>query len=131
VAWLLAIQVYSGFIWGGFEIAAFSFIFDTTSPQNRATCVAYYNMINGIALISGALLGSAIVRENEVFWSPYLLVFLVSGLLRMVASLLFLPRIREVRTVETIGYSRLFLKVVSSMPTVGVVYGLIPFRKKE
>jgi MFS family permease len=131
VAWLLAIQIYAGFIWGGFEIAAFSFIFDTTSPRNRATCVAYYNIINGVALISGALLGSVIVRENDLFRSPYLLVFFVSGLLRSIASLLFLPRIREVRIVETIGYSRLFLKVVSSMPTMGVMYSLIPFRKKE
>jgi MFS family permease len=131
VAWLMTIQAYAGFIWGGFEIASFSFIFDTTTPQKRATCVAYYNMINGLALISGALLGSAIARMNAVFWSKYLLVFLVSGLLRIVASLFFLPRLREVRSVETIGYSRLFLKVVTSMPTMGLVYGLIPFRKKR
>jgi len=51
--------------------------------------------------------------------------------LRIVASLFFLPRLREVRAVETIGYSRLFLKVVTSMPTMGLVYGLIPFRKKR
>jgi MFS family permease len=130
--WLIAIQAYAGFIWGGFEIAAFSFIFDTTTPRKRATCVAYYNMINGVSLISGALIGSAIVRLNAVFWSKYLLVFLLSGLLRIAASIVFLPRLREVRDVETIGYSRLFLKVVTSMPTVGLVYELIPFwRKRE
>lgn len=129
-AWLIAIQAYAGFVWGGFEIASFSFIFDTTSPQKRATCVAYYNVINGLALIAGAMLGSLIVRSNMVFSSAYLLVFLLSGVLRLAASALFLPRIREVRTVETIGYSRLFLKVVTSMPTMGPVYGLIPFRKK-
>lgn len=129
--WLIAIQVYAGLIWGGFEIASFNFIFDTTSPQNRATCVAYYNMINGAALISGALMGTVIVRMNALFWSPYLLVFLLSGVLRLGASALFIPRIREVRTVEAIGYSRLFLKVVSSMPTFGPVYAIIPFRKKE
>jgi MFS family permease len=131
VVWLIAIQAYSGFIWGGFEIAAFSFIFDTTTPQKRATCVAYYNMINGVALISGALLGSLIVHMNAQFWSPYLLVFLLSGLLRFAASIIFLPKLREVRDVETIGYSRLFLKVVTSMPTVGLVYELIPFRRKR
>lgn len=128
--WLIAIQAYSGFVWGGFEIASFSFIFDTTSSQKRATCVAYYNIINGVALIAGAMLGSVIVSSNAVFWSPYLLVFLLSGVLRLAASALFLPRIREVRIVETIGYSRLFMKVVTSMPTMGPVYALIPFRKK-
>ena len=129
--WLLAIQVYAGFIWGGYEIAGFSFIFDTTTPPKRATCVAYYNMINGIAMISGTLLGSFIVRINDVFSSKYLLVFIVSGLLRFGASFFFLPRLREVRSVETIGNSRLFLKVVTSMPTEGLVYGLIPFGKRD
>lgn len=131
VYWLIAIQAYSGFIWAGFEIAAFSFIFDTTSPAKRATCVAYYNMINGAALISGALLGSLIVHMNSLFWSKYLLVFLLSGILRFTASVIFLPRLREVRTVETIGYSRLFLKMVTSVPTKGLVYELIPFRRKR
>jgi MFS family permease len=131
VGWLMLIQLYAGFVWGGFEISSFTFIFDTTTPQKRATCVAYYNVITGLALISGALLGSVLVRANDVFRSKYLFVFLVSGLLRLAASLVFAPRLREVREVETIGYSRLFLKVVTSMPTEGLVYGLIPFRKKE
>ena len=131
IAWLIAIQAYAGFIWAGFEIAAFSFIFDTTSPRNRTTCVAYYNMINGAALISGALLGSLIVHMNALFWSKYLIVFLLSGILRAITSVIFLPRLREVRHVETIGYSRLFLKMVTSVPTKGLVYELIPFRKKQ
>jgi len=131
ILWLIIIQVYSGFVWGGFEISSFNFIFDTTSPQKRTTCVAYYNLINGLALISGAMLGSTIVRLNDVFFSKYLLVFLLSGLLRFGASLIFLPKLKEVRMVETIGYSRLFLKVVTSMPTEGLMYGLIPFIKRD
>ena len=131
MGYIILIQLYSGFVWGGFEIASFSFIFDTTSPQKRATCVAYYNVINGAALISGALLGTLIVHAHGPFRSPYLLVFLASGLLRFGASLVFVPRLREVRAVETIGTSRLFLKVVSSMPTMGLVYALIPFRKRD
>jgi len=129
--WLIIIQAYSGFVWAGFEIATFSFVFDTTTPQKRATCIAYYNVISGAALITGATLGSAIVSMNEVFASKYLLVFLISGLLRFGASLYFLPRLREVRTVETIGYSRLFMKIVASMPTEGLIYELIPFRKRD
>jgi MFS family permease len=131
VIWLIAIQIYSGFIWGGFEIATVSFIFDITTPQKRATGVAYYNMVNGLALISGALLGSFIVRFNTVFSSPYLLVFLLSGLLRLIASFLFLPRLSEVRAVEEIGYPRLFLKVVFSVPTISLLYELIPFQRRE
>jgi MFS family permease len=131
VSWLIAVQIYSGFIWGGFEIATVSFIFDITTPQKRATGVAYYNMINGAALIIGALFGSLIVRLDLFFSSPYLLAFLASGLLRLGASLIFLPRLSEVRTVEEIAYPRLFLKVVFSVPTISLLYELIPFQRRE
>jgi MFS family permease len=129
VAYLVLIQVYSGFIWGGFEISSFSFIFDTTSPQKRATCVAYYNVLNGMALFSGAMAGSLIARYNNVFWSKYVLLFIVSTLLRYAVSFALLPRLREVRIVEAIPYHALFFKVISTMPTMGLVHNLIPFRK--
>ncbi len=130
VFYLILIQIYSGFIWAGFEISSFNFIFDTTSPQKRATCVAYYNVVNGIALLSGAVIGSIIVKYNSAFWSKYLLVFVISCVLRYAASFIFIPRLREVRPVEDIGYPRLFLKIISTMPARGLVYNLIPFWKK-
>lgn len=95
--------IYLAFTMVNAAVMFFSFIFDTTTPQKRATCVAYY--IKGLALISLALLGSAIARMNEVFWSNYLLFFLMSGLLLIASSLFFLLRLREVQTEETIGYS--------------------------
>ena len=131
VSWLIGVQIYSGFIWAAFEIATVGFIFDITTPEKRVTGMAYYNMFNGLALISGALLGSLIVRLNVFFDSPYLLAFLASGLLRLGASLLFLPRLTEVRPVEEIGYRTLFFKVVFSVPTISLLYELIPFQRRE
>lgn len=127
--YLFCVQVYSGFIWGGFEMSSFNFIFDTTTPQKRATCIAYHNMIHGMALIVGAMLGGVIIRYNTVFRSQYLLVFLISAVLRFSASSFFIPKIREVRDVEKIAYPRLLMKVVSTMPTIGLIYHLIPLKR--
>lgn len=131
VLYLIIIQIYSGFIWAGFEISALNFIFDTTSSQKRATCIAYYNVINGFALLSGSVLGGLIVRYNDVFWSSYLLVFIISFIMRFTASSIFIPKIKEVRPIEVIPYPKLFLKVMSTMPTIGLIYYLIPFRKNN
>jgi len=128
--YLVLIQAYSGFVWSGFELSAFSFVFDATTPKKRATCVAYYNLMNGFALLAGALAGGFLVRHNELFWSKYHLVFLASGVLRLAASLALLPRLREVRKVEVIPYPRLFFKVISTMPASELMLGLIPFRRK-
>ncbi len=131
VSWLIGVQIYAGFIWAAFEIATVSFIFDVTTPEKRVTAMAYYNMFSGAALILGALAGSLIVRLELFFPSPYLLAFLASGLLRLIASIAFLPRLAEVRPVEEIGYPTLFFKVVFSVPTINLLYELIPFQRRE
>ena len=130
IYYLILIQICAGFIWAGFELSAFNFIFDTTTSQKRATVVAYYNVFNGICIFAGSMAGALLVKYNSLFLSKYFLVFLLSGLLRCVASYMFLPRLKEVRIVEPIPYSSLFFKIIRTMPTAGVVFSFIPFRKK-
>lgn len=121
VPYLLLIQFYSGFVWAGFELSSFNFTFDTTTPQRRATCVAYYNVLNGVAILTGAMFGSLIVKYNSVFWSKYLLIFLVSGVIRYAASFIFISKLREVRPVEPIPYHTLLFKIT----TTGAAEGLM------
>ncbi|MFH0875866.1 MAG: MFS transporter [archaeon] len=125
--YLILIQIYSGFVWAGFEIASFKFIYDTTTPQKRPTCVAYYNVLNGIGMFAGAIVGSIILYHNNVFWSSFLLVFLVSSVARLLTTLFFLPRIKEVRHVESISKHELFFNIVTTLPNQGIVHELITF----
>ena len=130
-AWhLVPIQIYSGFVWAGFEISSFNFMFDTTSHEKRATCIAYYNVLNGGSLLLGSVLGSLMVKYSTLFWSKYLIVFLASFALRYVASFVFLPRLKEVRQVESTSYEKIFLNIITSMPTMGIMHRLITFRRK-
>jgi len=129
--YLILIQLYSGFIWAGFDMASFNFIFDSTSPKKRTTCVAYYNVLNGIAILLGAIIGGFIVRYNNLFWSKYFLVFIISFMLRYIASLIFIPKIREVRVVEEISHRKLLLKAFTAMPTRGLIYNIVTLRKKK
>jgi MFS family permease len=126
--YLIMAQVYSGFVWAGFEIASFNYIFDATTPQKRPTCVAYFNVLNGIMIFIGAMLGTLLVKYNNLFWSVYLLVFLVSFILRITVSTLFLPFLKEFRRVENISYKDLMLKVISGMPTMGLMHDIITFK---
>lgn len=128
--YLVIIQAYSGFIWAGFEISSFNFIFDTTSPEKRATCVAYYNILNGIAIFLGAMIGELVISYNSLFWSKYLLVFLLSGVFRGIASAIFVPKLKEVRQVEHIHYHKLLLHIVTATPTTGLIHDLVTIRKK-
>ncbi len=54
--YICLVQAYTGVVWAAFEIASFNFILDVTTPQKRATCVAYYNLLNGLAILTGSVL---------------------------------------------------------------------------
>lgn len=131
VWYLILIQAYSGFIWAGFELASFNFIFDATLPERRATYIAYYNVLNGVGIFLGAVIGSFIVMHNHVFWSIYLFVFLISGILRYVVSFIFVPKLKEVREVEHIHYPELFLKIITNMPEVEAIQSIAPLAKEN
>ena len=115
--YLILIQFYAGIAWAGFELSSFNFVFDTTTPPKRARCVAYYNVINGIMIFLGVTIGSLIVRYNQLFWTKYYLVFLVSGVLRYTVSIIFLPKLREVRKVYDISYNKIFFKLMHMIIT--------------
>ena len=117
VYYIIAIQLYGGMVWGGFELSSFNFIFDTTTPEKRARCVSYFNAINGVMIFLGATLGGFIIKYNQLFWTKYYLVFLISGILRYGVSFYFLPKLREVREVSDISYKKIFLKAADMIMT--------------
>ena len=47
-AYLMLIQIWGGFSWSGVTLSAANFIYDVT-PQKRIRCIAYFNVINGVA----------------------------------------------------------------------------------
>jgi MFS family permease len=130
VLYLIAIQAYSGFAWAGFEVASFNFIFDSTSREKRATCVAYYNVVVGLLIFVGAMLGSALLKFIPDV-TGYFVVFLVSYVARSLTSIFFLPHLRERREVSRISYRKLVFKAVSMLPTAGMVSHLVTFGRDE
>ncbi|MFH1211276.1 MAG: MFS transporter [archaeon] len=116
VTHLIIFQLYSGLTWSGFELAASSFIFDSTTAPKRARCIAYYNVVNGVMILIGTLVGAFLIK-HPIYFSSFLFVFFASGILRLATSIFMIPKIKEVRTVSDISYSHLLFKVVSVVPT--------------
>lgn len=115
--YLILIQVFAGFFWAGFNLAASNFIYDAVSPPKRTRCIAYFNVINGTAMFLGATLGGYLARFlPPIFGYRLLTLFLISGILRLFVAILSFS-LREVRPVketssfrllqETMGLSRM------------------------
>jgi MFS family permease len=127
--YLILIQAYAGLMFAGFEIAYFNYFFDSTTPQKRPICVAYSNVLSGIAIFLGGIGGGLIAKYNYVLWSKYYLVFIVSFALRFLTAIFFIPMVKEFRKVEEISYKKLFVSVITAARATGFVYNLYMTQK--
>ncbi|MEM2878852.1 MAG: MFS transporter [Candidatus Hadarchaeales archaeon] len=99
--YLIAIEGLGGFLWAGFNLASSNFIYDAVSKQRRGICFAYFGALNGAGVFLGATIGGMLATYVKPgFMSVFLLLFLISGALRLLISVIMLPRLHEVRKVE-------------------------------
>lgn len=134
VFYLMVIQVYSGFVWSGFSLASANFIFDAVTPPKRARCVAYQGLVNGVCVFLGSVAGGyAAEHLPQSFslgfwvWKPAFVlpvIFFISGLIRFVATGIFLPKFKEVRPVEPIRHRELIFRVSHIRPIAGATFSL-------
>ena len=109
VPFLFLIELFSGFVWSGFDLSSGNYIFDAIKPNHRVKAVAYYNTLVGIGIFGGASLGGFILPLlPPVFGSTFLSIFLVSVIVRAVAAILLLPTIHEARLIEVPMKGELF-----------------------
>ena len=115
---LMGAEMFSGFVWGGFNLCTANYIYDAVSPAKRVRCLGYFNLINGIALCAGASLGGFLAERLPPLWGYRLLsLFLLSAILRFLAHFLLSKRFKEVRTsAKHITSAQLFFSVLGIRP---------------
>lgn len=91
-------QLIGGIGWAGFHLAAGNFIFDSVTPQKRSLAVSYYNVLNGLGIFIGAMIGAILIKYIGIsFMDKFLYIFLISGFARLTVSLIMIPKIKEIR----------------------------------
>ena len=112
-AYLICVEIFSGFVWGGFNLCALNFIYDAVSSAKRVRCLSYFAFINGIAIFLGASAGGFLVEHISPFHgSAILTVFLISGILRFLSHFILSRKFREVRlTAQKTSSLELFFSV--------------------
>jgi MFS family permease len=95
-------QLISGIGWSAFNLASSNFIYDNIPISRRGEYVAYYSFIVGIGAILGGLLGSFLIQilPTVNFWQ-YRIIFIISGVVRMIPILICLPKLKEVGPIDT------------------------------
>ena len=104
--WYLALvpQLISGLGWASFNLAASNFIYDVVTPQRRGICITYFNIFVYAGTFLGATIGGIIATYAPItFMNHLLFIFALSGVLRGLASVIMLPKIKEVRDVKKLS----------------------------
>ena len=117
-AYLVLVEFFAGFVWGGFNLCAANFIYDAVTPEKRVRCLGYFNLISGVAIFAGSLLGGFLAdRLPPLFGLRLMSLFLLSGLLRIPAAI-GRAKFREVRETAShrVSSMRLFFSVVGVRP---------------
>jgi MFS family permease len=104
---LLLEEAFSGFVWAGFNLSTSSFLFDSTSKEERVKYIAYYNFLTGIAVFLGAMLGGVLIRfyprwtiVSTALVSAIPVIYVTTGVLRLLITSIFIKKVRESRMVE-------------------------------
>lgn len=84
-------------------IAVTDFVLDSTSQRHRGICISYTNILTGVGIFIGALLGGFLIKYVEFgVLKQFMLVFLISGITRFAVSIFILPQVKEIRRVKQI-----------------------------
>jgi MFS family permease len=110
IFYLFLLEIFSGFAWAGFNHATATFIYDAVSKEKMPYCVTYHNILNGMGLFIGAMLGGYLASMTNVPFglTPILFTFLISGILRIITVIILIPLIKEVKPVIPFNFKQSF-----------------------
>lgn len=106
---LAVFNATGAFLWAGLNLAATNFLYDAVSPPKRHTCLAYFNVLNGVAVAAGPLVGGWVLGAVDGAAHPFAIVFFCSAGLRILGALAFRRFVREVRSVRQVGLREVML----------------------
>jgi len=125
--YLILLQMLAGFAWTGFELMIVLSFLDTTGEQTRARVLSIYNLLNGIGIVAGSLVGGLLL---ETFGdNGFLAIFLTSSLLRGLAVLLFASGAGVRHPVEH-DFEKVLLRVISFRPGQGPSFRPVVFASR-
>ncbi len=87
-----------GIGWAGFNLSSGNFIYDNVSQEKRGVAVSYFNMMMGIGIFLGGIVGAFLITFiDPTIVSPIKIIFLISAISSIMVVALFIDRIKEVK----------------------------------
>ncbi len=118
--YLLVLQMLAMAFFTGFALSTLNYIYEAATPLKRARCFAYYGVLTGIGTYVGTQIGLLIYTYFTPqmfglhFTSNFYWVLILSGIVRLIACLVFLPYFKELREVKPFQMTTLWYEVLQA-----------------
>ena len=113
IIYLICMELLNGIIWGGFNLATTTFLFNAVSTERMAICTSYYSMINAVVIFIAAAFGGYLSSLPSPFILPaILIVFLISAMARMAVYLSFFRNVNEVGEAQKFDLEKTIKKTI-------------------
>jgi MFS family permease len=125
---LTLVEIYSGIVWAGFNLSCSAFMYESVKPEHKVKFYTYNKVLFGVGVFIGTMIGVLLINMPPViFSSSILLIFLVSGILRIAVAIIFIPLIKEEKVVTiTFKGGHVFGNLITLRPKGGPQFEVIP-----
>jgi len=89
-SWLIALQIFAGAGWAGYELCQFLLFYDLFPKQRLSDVFSYYTLVNGIAAVAGTVVGGMLLAHGVGFADPFHGLFVASTAVRLLPLVGFL-----------------------------------------
>ena len=124
---LFSFELFSGVAWSGFNLATSNYALEATSAESRTYVLTYNSLLNNFSIffagIAGGLLLNALGGAQAAV-GPFLILFAVSGVLRLFVALGGASRLRELGLVQVRFGEGLVSGFISVVPHQGAAMAL-------
>jgi len=126
LAMLVLFQVFSGFVWAGYDLAVFNYALSLVGRELRPSFMSKYNIFTGVFYATGAIAGGIFLQgfgKWALFgYSGILLVFLLSTIMRLAVAIIFTPKLASGREMQNTSQERaMIFDLVAVYPMQGAV----------
>jgi len=100
VVYLLALQCVAGCVWASFELATLLSFFERIDERERTRVLTAFNLANALAIATGTVIGSSLLRLWGTATGGYAVLFVLSAALRALGLLTLGRRIPDSRPAD-------------------------------
>ncbi|MBK8012472.1 MAG: hypothetical protein IPK13_14065 [Deltaproteobacteria bacterium] len=112
---VLAVQVFAGLAWGGYEVSQFTLLLEAANARLRPALLAGSNVVTGFAQLLGSLTGGLVA---EAAGNDYRVVFGATFLGRLAAAFFVAPLVQKGSDLSP--HPRVVLRILGIRPGGGL-----------